>query len=199
LTVYFKFGIWARLCRSKCTFLKLKKMRALTILFLSIATTSIAQENFNILENRSLTRQKVYESESTPDAILRQIKQAGTHDAEQVSEDEIHVYIKDMVPDWEGLGYTRMNCISYVLLNNINAFAIIEFKDNRYRVTVKNIRLVQTTVVANLNLCPYPGCPLEDYAVNKKGFTKSFIKYGKIYDLTFSNFLELKKENTEKW
>ncbi len=44
--------------------------------------------------------------------------------------------------DYAGAGFRRMQIPIYIASNFVDFFALIEFRDGRYRVTIRNITLI---------------------------------------------------------
>ena len=62
----------------------------------------------------------------------------------------------------------------YMFTDNVSAYTVVDFKDDRYRITVKKI-----IFVANVDTgfgATGQETPLERYALNRSGFRKAFLK-----------------------
>lgn len=103
--------------------------------------------------------------------------------------------------DFKGYSVSEMSTLMYVSRSYVKAFALIEFKESRYRVTLKNIKFVQKYEdtlskqgeISNIEL----------YALKKQNteFKSNFLnKPSKIMDFTFQKITELKRVAEEnKW
>ena len=98
--------------------------------------------NFGI-ENGQVIWQKVYETNLTHSQIISQIKSSGDFKNISENDESLSAEIDQLSLDFKGFGISEMSTPIYVARSYINAFVLIEFKENRYRVSIKNIKLVQ--------------------------------------------------------
>lgn len=159
-----------------------------------------AQEanNFKI-EHGSLIWQQVYETTLPANDIIKYLKSAGVVRNIELSEN-IATGTIDMPINYKSAGYSEMNIPMYIPRNNIVCTATIEFKEGRYRVTLKNLNLKATmedpmTKIGEIS-------PLETFALKKKNsvFREAFFKTpNTIYNYTFSQVFEMKNSNNDNW
>jgi hypothetical protein len=106
--------------------------------------------------------------------------------------------------DYKKAGHTYMG--TPVILNETNkykGFFKLEFKEGRYRATVRNVSSEGMTVTmygSGLGLGSQLDTTLENMALNKKGeLRKGFPKVsGKIIDVTFTNLFDFTKIEENK-
>ncbi len=157
-------------------------------------------DNFEI-ENGKLIWQKVYETELTNEQIIGEIKKSGNFKNIEISEDGVFAEFKNLSFDFKGFGSSEMSTPIYVARNSANAFVQIEFKENRYRVTIKNIQLTQKYDDALSNQGEMTD--IELYALRKKNteFKKSFLqKPSQIINFTFIQITDFKTlPEKDKW
>ena len=158
-------------------------------------------DNFEI-ENGKLIWQKVYETELTNEQLKERIKNSGNFKNLELSENGIIAEITNLSIDYKGYGSSEMSTPIYVARNSLNSFVQIEFKENRYRVTIKNIKLTQKYEDALSNQGEMTD--LEVFALKKRNteFKSSFLKKpSKIINFTFEKLTEfkVKAKDKDKW
>ncbi|WP_282070909.1 hypothetical protein [Polaribacter atrinae] len=156
-------------------------------------------DNFEI-ENSKLIWQKVYETELTNEQLKERIKSSGNFKNLELNKDRIIAEITNLSIDYKGYGSSEMSTPIYVARNNLNSFVQIEFKENRYRVTIKNIKLTQKYEDALSNQGEMTD--IEVFALKKRNteFKSSFLKKtSKIINFTFEKITEFKVKDKEKW
>lgn len=91
-----------------------------------------------------------------------------------------------------------MNTAVYISRSYLKSFVLIELKDRKYRITLKEMKLAQK-YSDGLN---EEGSKLKDYAIKngKPEFRKSFIKAPSgILNFTFDKVFGIKKKNKSDW
>jgi hypothetical protein len=97
--------------------------------------------NFKI-EDENLIWQMVYESDSSAN-IINQFIRLGIIDNILTKEDQIIGDLKPFDTDYKGAGFTEMGTPMYIVRSRIIGHIIVDIKKGKYRVTIKDIRLIQ--------------------------------------------------------
>ena len=168
----------------------MKKINILISFIFAFIISLNAQESINNFfpENNKIIWQKVFETEMEFNQLVAEIKESGILQNIEIGENKILGQTKPIDADFKGAGYGEMSTPMYVARNFFDGFAIIEFKDGKYRVTLKNIMLTQQYD----DTLSEEGekTTIETYGIKKgknsikKAFTKSS---SIILDYTFSN------------
>ena len=178
-------------------------MRIILLFLTIVCFKSFSQgseyENFKI-EDRKLIWQKVYETEFSKDEIIKSIKESGIIKEIEYLENSLTGTIENLDLDFKGFGNTEMNTAMYISRSYFKSFVLIEFKENRYRMTLKEMKLVQK-YSDGLN---EEGeiSELGDYSIknNNLDFKKSFKKSPSgILNFTFDKVFEIKKKKKSNW
>ena len=123
----------------------MKKTFVLVSIIFAFIVTLNGQEtvtNFSP-ENNKIIWQKVFETEMDFNQLTEKIKESGILENIEIGENKILGQTKQIDADFKGAGYGEMSTPMYVSRSFFDGFAIIEFKDGKYRVTLKNIMLTQ--------------------------------------------------------
>ncbi len=178
-------------------------MRTILLILIIICFKSYSQElefeNFK-LENGNLIWQKVYETELSNDDLLKSFKTSGIIKNLDDLENSITGTIENLDLDYKGFGNTEMNTAMYISRSYFKSFVLIELKDGKYRITLKEMKLVQK-YSDGLN---EEGeiSKLKDYAIknNNSDFRKTFVKSPSgILNYTFDKIFEIKKKKKSDW
>lgn len=178
-----------------------KVMRNILTLSIFIFSLSIcAQETNNFsIDNGGVVWQKVFETDLGFDDFTNKIKEMGVLGDIEIAESKMIGRLIPVEPDVSGAGFKRMSASLYIVRSLYDGFTLIEFKDGRYHVTLKNINMIQKY----------------DDPIDKKGntmaiekqvagngeFAKHFLgKSSKILDYTFTKtFTITKSETNDDW
>ena len=181
----------------------MKKIFILMSLIFVFIDTLRGQETVNNFspENNKIIWQKVFETEMDFNQLTEKIKESGILDKIEIGENKILGQIKQIDADFKGAGYGEMSTPMYVARNFFDGFAIVEFKDGKYRVTLKNIML---THQYNDGLSEEgEKTTIETFGVKKgknemkRAFTKS---PSIILDYTFTNAVTFKSSDiNDNW
>ena len=111
----------------------------------SFVITMNAQESVNTFlpENNQIIWQKIFETEMDFNEQARKIKESGILVKPEIEENKILGQTKPIDADYKGAGYGEMSTPIYVAQSFFDGFAVIDFKEGKYRVTLKNIMLTQ--------------------------------------------------------
>jgi len=122
-------------------------MKKLTIVIILIASNTFSQKYIDTLyhfkvEKNDITWQKVFEN-SLPDLQKTFIKQTMTNlkfDSLQEIDETISFSVKDDIVDFKKYG-GKWGTTAIFIQYPINYLVVIDFKENKYRVTIKSINL----------------------------------------------------------
>jgi hypothetical protein len=104
---------------------------------ITIKYTAKTPDNFSI-ENGEIIWQKVYETGLSFDEVSKHLINSGNLVDFNKGDNQFTGYINNISPKFREAGYAWANTpIPYQ--QNINGYAVLEFKDGRYRVSVKKI------------------------------------------------------------
>ncbi len=176
-------------------------MKSLLLLLCSaciLAFSNNTQNNFKI-SNGQVIWQKVYNSHLTQKQIVEIAKTSGYFEnVDIVNKSTITAGVREISPDYKRCGESFLSAPSLVSLYHIKAYAVIEFKEKQFRVTLKSIELVekQTDRVGRQITDD-----IEHAILNKdnSAFKASFLrKSSKILDFTFqtiTNFGKIQEDS----
>ena len=179
------------------------------ILFLSIFIVNFCfgqTENF-IFSDSQVQWQKVYETSKSFDSLKAIIKEKNNLKILEQTDTSISGEINNLTMNYRKAGFTYMG--TPMILNETNKYSgyfSIDFKEGRYRATVRNVSsegMTVTTYGGGLGLGSNVSTTLETLALNNKGvMRKNFPKVsGKIIDVTFTNLFDLNsiEVKDDKW
>ncbi len=123
----------------------MKKVFIVMSLICAFVITLKAQEPVNnfLPENNGIIWRKVFETKMDFDQLVDKIKESGILENVEVGKNNILGQLKPIDADFKGAGYGEMSTPMYVARSFFSGFAIIEFKNGKYRVTLKKIMLTQ--------------------------------------------------------
>lgn len=178
-------------------------MKSISLILCSIfliGFTPPETDNFQI-ENGLVLWQKVYETDLTKEQLIKQIKSSGQFENISENEESLSAEINQLSMDFKGYGISKISTPMYVSQSYVKAFVLIEFKDERYRVTLKNIKFAQKYEDALSK--EGETTDIELYALKKRNtvFKSSFLKKpSKIMDFTFQKITHFKRiTKKDKW
>ena len=107
--------------------------------------STLGQETINNfeIEDKQIIWQKVFETQMTFVQLTEKVKDSGLFENVELGDNKVSGDLKDIDADFKGAGYTEMGTPMYVARSHFRAYGIIEFKDRKYRVTLKKIILIQ--------------------------------------------------------
>lgn len=168
----------------------------ITLLFFNVS----AQENNNFkIENGALIWQKVYESKFSPEDISNQLKSKGVVKHVNLSNNMLTGDINTQA-NYKGAGFREMNIPMFVPRNDISCSVTINFKEGRYRVTLRNFKLIANTEDPLTEIGETS--TLETYALKKRNtaFKDNFLGApSQIYNYTFNNIFLIKDTENNNW
>ena len=123
----------------------MKKIIILTFILTAVSATTHGQETVNNfqLDNTEIIWQKVFETKLTFEELKEKVKDSGLLDKIEIGDNKISGDLKPIDADFKGAGFTEMGTPIYISRSHFTGFTIVEFKDGKYRVTLKKIVLTQ--------------------------------------------------------
>jgi hypothetical protein len=154
-------------------------------------------KNFTI-ENREVIWQQVFETKLSFNELKYQIKNNAIFDKLEIDSSKLFGELKQLNADYKGAGFSEGLTPIYITRSHINAFATIEFKEGKYRVTVRKIVLTQAYDDALSKQGEKTN--IETYAVKNGKLAASFKKTpSTVLNFTFNNLFEVKQEKKNDW
>ena len=178
-------------------------MKLLLLILFSSLTINISfsqSENFELDDGQVIWR-KVINSDLTKTQLLTNISQSGHFINVLEVGENVTAQVDQLIIDYEGNGWSYLSTPIEIIQSYIKCFVIIEFKEDRYRVTLKNILFVRneeskTGGIGELTL-------LESVALrrNNTEFKNSFLqKPSEIMNLTFERITSFNEPTAkDKW
>ena len=154
------------------------------------------------ISNGKLIWQKVYECNDSINQVVSNLKRGGILKEIEISDGTVTGSLKDIDSDYKGAGFSRGLTPMYLISDRLTCFVLIEFKKEKYRVTVKNMQLVN--VLENPISKVGESEPIESYALKKKNtaFKDIFLKdAATILNYTFNKIFDISKnvEDDNNW
>ena len=170
----------------------------LTVFITPLIASGQVVNNFNV-QDGTLIWQKIYETNLSTEDLNSYFSDSGLFGDLKSTDKAISGEIKLIDADFKGAGYKEMTTPIYISRSHFTGFLKIEFKDQKYRVTVKNIKMIQKYSDPLSEKGEIES--IETFAVNKKGELKyKFNKApSKILDYTFLNLFTVKKATDDNW
>lgn len=182
----------------------MKRILLLIALFiLSIAFNIKAQiivNNFESVSNQTIW-QKVYTTELSFKELADNIKHSGFFSNLNIIESSIAGNFKTIDADFKRTGFSEMNTPVYISRSFFEGFIVIDFKDGKYRVTLKNILLTQKYDDAVTEQGERSTLETWSQKNGKNEFKDAFTKIpSKILDYTFSKKFDFNgKKDDKNW
>ena len=173
---------------------------SLAILFAFFSLNTFAQETYSFkIESRNLIWQHVFETSLSPDDVVQRLKTKGIWEAVEFVGDDLTGNSRKQAADFRSLGYNEMNIPIYVGRMDITFFALVQFQEGKYRVTVSNISLIQRYDDGISKMGEVTS--LDRFAIKKSGVFKSAFlgKPAEIYNKTFLSIFELEESVEADW
>ncbi|HEY3389751.1 MAG TPA: hypothetical protein VGK38_09285, partial [Prolixibacteraceae bacterium] len=151
----------------------MKTSRSVLLIFLLLIASSIkAQDTINNFQvtDGELFWQKVYPTTLTFEQLLLKIKDSGLLEKTEVMNNKITGDLRPMEADYKGAGFSRILIEGYIWMSNFYGFAIIDFQQGKYRVTLKKMIQKQKEIHDSENHS------LESFVLNRKKEIKDSFK-----------------------
>lgn len=154
------------------------------------------------ISNGKLIWQKVYECKDSINQIVSNLKRGGILKGIEISDGTVTGSLKNIDSDYKGAGFSRGLTPMYLISDRLTCFVLIEFKKEKYRVTIKNMQLINV-LESPINKIGESE-PIESYALKKKNtaFKDTFLKdAATILNYTFNKIFDTNKnsENDDNW
>jgi hypothetical protein len=161
--------------------------------------TNAQEQNFTV-EDGTLIWQKVFTTELSFKELSKLVKTSGIYSDVEIIDNSIIGKVEDLEPDFKGAGYSEMSTPMYISRNFLDCHGLIEFKDGRYRVTLKKIYLTQKydDGVSEEG----ERTSLETYAVKRRGDKMKGLflqKPSEIFNYTFEKKFNFQVKKDETW
>lgn len=121
----------------------------ITALFVCISLANLYSQdlinNFKLDENKLIYWQSVIETDLSIEQLNCLIMESGHFIQIERFEDKTICVLKPFKANYQAYGYSTMKAPFYISRTLIEGNVIFEFRENRYRVTVKNIVFRQNT------------------------------------------------------
>lgn len=172
------------------------------LLFSFVGSTAYGQDtiyHFHVLQEE-LVWQHVFQTSLSFEELTQQCKDAGLLSDIEITQDKLSGALKPIDADFKGAGFSEMATPIYIARSHISGFAVLEYREGRYRVTLRKIFLTQryTDPLSHQGELTH----LETYGLNsKKEITGMFKKSPSlILDYTFSKKFDFNTTNPQsKW
>ncbi len=152
------------------------------------------KDGFEIEDGQVIWR-KIYNTDLTFEKLVSSLKETGKFEDTETTENKFTGSTKKLDADHKGAGYSGIATPMNVTGSNFKAFFLVEFKEGRYRVTVKNIDLIWKATSAYTTAGQSFSFDENAIKNDKKRFRDSFYdKMSKIYDYSFNKLFEVKQE-----
>lgn len=160
-----------------------------------LATSSSWGQTYNFqIENGKTYWQAIYKKDISAKAIEEILSRNGYFKAVSTSDNELVFRIEDLAMDFEGVGKRVGNTSMYISGSVWDGLAIIEFKEGRYRVTVKDLMCDMN--IAALDVALRSKDPIEQMALVKSNteFRPGFLKRdAEIFNHTFNKIFDFQQ------
>ncbi|MBL4667868.1 MAG: hypothetical protein HRT73_02295 [Flavobacteriales bacterium] len=173
-------------------------MKYLIITIALITTLNLnAQDNFTLNEGK-VTWQKVYETKKSKEEIISYFKSSGLFKLFRVEDGKIIATLRPQPIDKDDKKIAGTLPPALVVKAKFAGTVVIGLKDDKYRVTYKDILIVGSGEIIKKG----EKQPFEKHYVNKDGkaFRISFNKKPKtIYNLAFNQTFEIEASKKDDW
>ena len=183
------------------------KSLILTLSFIALTFSTFCQDTtFKITDKNEVIWQKVIESSRSFDSLYFGLKKTGLFTQLDSSQSLIIGELKRTGLDFSSFKENLLvsEIPIYIKVCDFSASFEIEYKSDKYRVTLKNIKCIGKAENGRgfWDIKPDETSTLNLYAykLNKKEFSKSFLKYSKpIFDKNFISFFSIANNKNDVW
>jgi hypothetical protein len=177
------------------------KIISLLFVFCIFSIISYSQElptyNFKIEDGR-LIWQKTFDTKLEFQGLIKAIKSTGAMDKPDTVSNQITGDLKQMAIDYKGVGKTSMNTWIILTRSSLMGYATIDYKSGKYRLTLKNLKLIQNFTDPLLKMGQLT--PADELAIKNNEFKKAFLKQGaEILDYSINKAFAIDEKKTENW
>lgn len=179
-------------------------MKTLLLFLGMISSFAFGQtENFKVA-NQQIEWQKIYESDKSSAELISTLKGTGKFKISEESATAISGTFENVQADYKGAGFTTVGTNIAILNSTIQGYFAVDFKDGKYRVTLKNLNTKAISTIGQDLIIPIMEANALysfEYLGLKKGtddFNSTFKnKPIKVYDYTFTNLFDLSKHENK--
>lgn len=160
---------------------------------------STNNSNF-LIENNKLIWQKVYEMQLGFESLVDKIKTAGVLENIEISDSKITGDLRRLSTDYRGAGFTGATTPIIVASGDLTGYIVIDYKDNKYRTTARNITLIQKFDNTQFFKQGQP-TKVDLFAIKDGSLKKAFLKTSAViidYSFTKAFLFDIEKSN-ENW
>lgn len=173
------------------------------LLFLSLMSAcalAYAQEDPFSVRDGSVVWQAVYQSQLDSADVVNSLLAKGVVSDLVSIPGGVSCRVRRHPVGWKAAGFDRMSVPLYLVSNQMEAHAVVLFKDGRYRVTVDQIMFIAPATDGLQERGE--SAPLEDYAVSARDdFKKVFysMKAAAVLDADLYRLFEIQAAKEEEW
>jgi len=174
------------------------KLLSITFFILFVGSLNAQEINGFQISSGKLEWIKVYESSLIQSEVIAILRENGKIFNIEESEGRIIADVAKIEADYKGFGKSEMSTPIYIARNWIEGKLIIEFKVDKYRVTLKDLLLYQkySDTLSEMG----ESSTLDTYASSAKGFKNSFTKSpSEILDFTFTKEFLFERNKNSDW
>jgi hypothetical protein len=152
-----------------------------------------------LIKDSEIAWQKVYSTNLKFDDIVNYFKESGLLRSFEISENKMIGDLKVLDCNPNEIGYEKMsNSTIDIQSNNFTGFFIIEFKEGKYRATIKRIQMIEEDT--NDHLASIKNLEHFAFKADSPQFRKNFLLYlGQILDNKLNKMFEIKEIKEENW
>lgn len=141
---------------------------------------------------------KIFESNLSQTEILDLLKVNGKISEIEIKDSRIIGNVSSIEPDYKALGIGEMSAPMYIARSWVKGKLIIDFKEGRYKVVLRDMLLTQKYTDPTNQLGEV--LALDSFAISKMEFKKGFLKSpSKILDYTYTKEFSFKIIESEDW
>ncbi len=170
---------------------------ALFSIFMANAQEPQQLKNF-VLNDNILVWQRIFQTSKTATELFNYFIESQKVENYDLSDNRLSGYTQVMKNNYKLAGYGIMSTPMYLSCFDTKATVLIEYKENRYRVTLSNIKLLNNG--SNPAFSTDQTNDLEAWALGKKGFSRQFSKSSvEIIDTTLIEYFTIKDISKSDW
>ncbi|ROI02952.1 hypothetical protein EGI16_12340 [Chryseobacterium sp. G0240] len=179
-------------------------MRNILFIFILIPFLSFAQKDDFFAENNKVSWQKVYHTSLNPNEIINKLKSINYFYDISLNENTATLKFKDLKPKYRDMGYGAGSMSMYIGSGVFFGGVTINFKEDKYRVTVDNIMYDFSYISIATMSDVQTRNNLEEVALKRGSneFKKGFLKRdSEVLNYTFNDIFDVSKfkKMDENW
>ena len=177
-------------------------MALIFILTLGALNTAFSQDNtFNLKidKNGQVIWQKIFDTDLNFSELINKVKMSGNVLNIENTENSIFGEMRRLECDYIGAGYKRAGVAISILANDLIGYVNIDFKEGKYRVTLKNLKYIHkmnTPVGRQDQITDFDSTVLKNGKFRKRLNSNH---QAEIIDYTFTKAFSFEKEETNEW